>query len=465
MDQTNQIDLKSLPSVDQVLQTRLAAELVAQYGRPLVIEAIGYVLEEINGNYNHEQTIPLRQSLIQTVQYRLESWFSSGIKPVINATGIIIHTNLGRTPLPRTALKEISNLNSFYLSFGYDLEKGEMGSRLKFVEILLKKITGAESAIVVNNNSAGLFLVLTALARRRRVIVSRTQLIEIQDGFRIPDILKQAGTISVEIGTTNQVHLSDYEDALCEPAAIILQVHHSNFKMTGSVLEPILEEVAEIAHQYGAILVHDLGLGALVDTRKYGISHEPTVQESLAAGVDIVCVSADKLIGGPQAGIIIGRSDLINKLSKHPLMRALQLDKLGLTALTSTLMHYVKDDIERSIPVYQMLAITPEQVRVRATYWAEELKIGRVIPGYSSIGGEYLTDAKLPTYLLALKVAQPFQFLKQLQKINAPILGRVENDLVVFDPRTVFPEQDGSFLVGLSNTLHEFSISKDKKNP
>jgi len=465
MDQTNPIDRKNLPSVDQVLQTRLAAELVAQYGRPLVIEAISSVINELKGNYQHEQTIPLRISLIQTAQYRLESWFSSGMKPVINATGVIIHANLGRTPLPRTALKEISNLNSYYLSLGYDLEKGEVGSRSRFAEILIKKITGAESAIVVNNNSAGLFLVLTAFAKRRRVITSRTQLIEIQDGFRIPDILKQAGTISVEIGTTNQVHLSDYEDALGEPAAVILYVHHSNYKMTGSVLEPTLEEVVEIAHRHGAILIHDLGLGALVDTRRYGITHETTVQDSLAAGSDIVCISADKLIGGPQAGIIIGRSDIIAKLSKHPLLRVLQLDKLNLTALTSTLMHYLKDDIERSIPVYQMLAITPEQVRVRATYWAEELKIGRVIPGYSSVGGEYLTDARLPTYLLALKVAQPIRFLKQLQKINAPILGRVENDLVVFDPRTVFPEQDGSFLVGLSNTLHEFGISKDKKNP
>lgn len=463
MDQNNQTDLQRLPSVGQVLQTRLAAELVAQYGRPLVIDAITSVLNELNQNYQEEQTIPLRQSLIQTVQYRLENWLSNGIKPVINATGVIIHARLGRTPLARSAIKDIENLDPFYISLGSDLNHSEMGSRSKFIECLLKKITGAEAALVVNNNTAALLLVITALARRRRVIISRTQMIEIEDGLRIPEIIKQTGALLTEIGTTNQVHTSDYEDALFEHSPVVLRVGHPNYEMIGSSSEPDLGEIIEIAHRHGSILVDDLGLGALVDTRKYGIKHIPMVQESISAGADIICFSADKLIGGPQAGIILGKNELIAKIRKHPLLRALQLDKLSLTALSTTLMHFVKDDIERSLPVYQMLTITPEQARVRASYWAEELQVGRVIPGYSSIGGEYLADATLPTYLLALRVPQPLLFLKQLQKINAPIFGRLEKDLVVFDPRTVFPEQDGALLVGLSNTLHELGILKSNK--
>jgi L-seryl-tRNA(Ser) seleniumtransferase len=265
--------------------------------------------------------------------------------------------------------------------------------------------------------------------------------------------MAQSGARLVEVGTTNKVHLDDYEIALREPAALALRAHHSNFKLVGFTSEPTLDELAAVAHRAGAAVMDDLGSGALLDTAQYGLAHEPTVQESVAAGADVVCFSGDKLLGGPQAGILIGRKALVDKIKKHPLARAVRADKLCLAALAATLAHYLKDEAEREIPIWQMIARTPEQIRARAERWREEVGGGAVVAGQSTVGGGSLPEEALPTFLLALDSTQPNRLLQRLRGMKPPIIARVEQDRVVFDPRTVLAEQEGALLVGIKNLL------------
>ncbi len=286
----------------------------------------------------------------------------------------------------------MKDVSENYSTLEYDLEKGQRGSRLIHAEAILQKLTGAEAAVVVNNNASAVLLVLSALANKKRVVISRTQLVEIGGGFRVPDVMKQSGAKLVEVGTTNKVRLSDYKEALEEPAALVMRAHRSNFKIIGFTEEPSLQEIVDVAHQAGVPVVDDLGSGALLDTAKYGFAHEPTVQESLAAGVDLVCFSGDKLLGGPQAGIIIGRKDLIDKIKKHPLARAVRADKTCLAGITATLLHYLKDEAEREIPIWKMMSLTLEQLKVRAEAWRDALGQGDVIPSESTVGGGSLPD-------------------------------------------------------------------------
>jgi L-seryl-tRNA(Ser) seleniumtransferase len=446
-------DLRALPSVDQLMQTRQAAELIAAYGRPLTLEAIRSTLADLRQDYKADNTIPLRPGILSIVQTRLQTWLKPTLIPVINATGVILHTNLGRSPLSRGAILALQNLGGSYCSLEYDLENGSRGSRSIHAEALLTRLTGAEAALVVTNNAAAVLLALAVLARRRRVIISRTQLVEIGGGFRVPEVMSQSGAHLVEVGTTNQVHLGDYEEALQEPAGLVLHAHKSNFKIIGFSGEPDLAELVALARKYGVPIIDDLGSGALLDTARFGLAHEPTVQESLMAGADLVCFSGDKLLGGPQAGILAGKANLINRIKKHPLARAVRADKLCLTALTATLLHYLKDEAEREIPVWQMISKTPEQLQARAHHWVEILQQGKVVTGQSTIGGGSLPEETLPTYLMALNTQQPNQFLKQLRSMKPPIIARIENDQVMLDPRTVLTEQEGAFLVGLQNAL------------
>jgi L-seryl-tRNA(Ser) seleniumtransferase len=334
----------------------------------------------------------------------------------------------------------------------------DRGSRSVHADNLLKRITGAEASLVVNNNAAAVLLVLTALARRKRVLISRTQLVEIGGGFRIPDVMRQSGAILVEIGTTNRVHISDYEQALLDDhIALVLRAHHSNFKIIGFTSEPDLNELVALTHHNEVPLVDDLGSGALIDTSRFGLPHEPMVQESIKAGADIVCFSGDKLLGGPQAGIIVGKASLIEKIKHHPLARAVRADKLCLAALTGTLIHYAKDEVEREIPIWKMISTTPEQIKARAQRWSEVLGQGEIIEGLSTVGGGSLPEETLPTSLLALTTRHPQKCLKVLREASPPIIARIEGNMVVLDPRTVLPEQEGSLLVGLQNILHSFS--------
>jgi L-seryl-tRNA(Ser) seleniumtransferase len=450
------MNLRELPSVEQLLQTKFSAGLIARFGRPLTLEAIQRTLSEVRtqGLQDGESKVPESEILLNKAASLLSVWTTPSLMPVINASGVVLHTNLGRAPLSTAALQSIHAVSSNYSNLEFDLETGKRGNRMIHAETLLKHITGAEAAIVVNNNAAAILLVLSALARKKRVIISRTQLIEIGGGFRIPDVMRQSGANLVEVGTTNRVHISDYEEALAEPAAMIMHAHHSNFKMIGFTEEPKKKEIADLAHRCGVLFTDDLGSGALVATERYGLAHEPTVQESLSSGADLVCFSGDKLLGGPQAGILTGKADLLARIKKHPLARAVRADKLCLAALEATLLHYLKDEAEDEIPIWRMIAATQKQVKARASEWAAKLGQGEVVEGESTIGGGSLPGESMPTWLLVLTVKNSTWFLDELRQRQPPVIGRMGNGQVLFDPRTVLPEQDGELIKNLKHVIH-----------
>jgi len=447
------MNLRSLPSVDLLLQDAAVQEWVVEYGRRLTLEALRAVLEEVRASFPKESHIPDQGELLQRAALRLQAWTQPTLLPVINATGVILHTNLGRAPLSPSAMRATAEVGQGYSTLEFDLEKGRRGSRLLHAEALLTRITGAQAAVVVNNNAAAVLLALSALARRRGVVIARSQLVEIGGGFRVPDVMKQPGARLLEVGTTNRVHLSDYEAALEEKPALFLRAHRSNFRILGFTSEPTLAEVAEVAHAAGLPLMDDLGSGSLLDTARYGLGHEPTVQESLAQGADLVCFSGDKLLGGPQAGIVVGRADLVAKLKKHPLARAVRADKLCLAALSATLLHYLKDEAESAIPIWRMIAAPLDEIQARARRWAATLGRGEVIAGESTVGGGSLPGETLPTWLLALEIASPDRALARLRQAHPPVIARVQEERVALDARTVLEEQEEALLAALRDCL------------
>jgi len=449
-------DLRSIPSVDQLLQMDEAARLVGEFGRPLTLEAIRFAASECRSAAARGDAIDTSEEMLVRAGEILARWLHPTLVPVINASGVILHTNLGRAPLSRAAAEAARSLSLGYSTLEYDLYKGKRGSRLIHAEALLTRLTGAEAALVVNNNAAAVLLVLSALARRQRVIISRTQLVEIGGGFRIPDVMAQSGARLVEIGTTNRVHLSDYQAALEEPAGMVLRAHQSNFRIIGFTSEPDLAEIVRVAHRHGVAVMDDLGSGTLLDTAHYGLQHEPTIQESLAAGVDVLTFSGDKLLGGPQAGIIIGRMDLLAKIKKHPLARAVRVDKTRLAALAATLLHYLKDEALQEIPVWRMISLPAELIQARAQRWADVLGRGEVVASRSTVGGGSLPEETLPTHVLALDVPQPNSFLAALRMLQPPIIARIEAERVMMDPRTVLPEEEGAFLRGIASVLETY---------
>ncbi len=443
-------DLRSLPSVDKLLRRNEADQLIGLYGRQLTLAAIRTILDSIRQQMSENRSLPDEDEILSRVSTQLAGWVSPTLQPVINASGVILHTNLGRAPLSASAQQAMVEAASGYSTLEYDLERGKRGSREIHAQNLLTRLTGAEAALVVNNNAAAVLLVLTALARRRAVVISRTQLIEIGGGFRLPEVMKQSGARLVEVGTTNRVHLQDYTQALVsERPALVLHAHHSNFRLVGFTAEPDLPDLVGLAHQHDVALVDDLGSGALLDTSRYGLVHEPTVQESLLAGVDIVCFSGDKLLGGPQAGIIVGRKVWLDKIKRHPLMRPLRSDKLCLAALSATLLHYLKGEAEDSVPVWQMISRSLDEIRTEASIWQQKLGLGEIISGYSTVGGGSLPGETLPTWLLALQVEKPDRLLRRLRQGTPPIIARIQDARLVLDPRTVLPGQAEPLLAGV----------------
>jgi L-seryl-tRNA(Ser) seleniumtransferase len=446
-------DLRRIPSVDILLQSDQALKLIQEFGRPQTLLAIREILQEKRGNQNLNPLELLPENILNLTHEKLEDWFHSTLIPVINATGVILHTNLGRAPLSKNTEQAIKNIASGYNTLEYDLILGKRGSRTVHAEQLLTRLTGAEAAIIVNNNASAVLLALSALANRKKVVIARSQLIEIGGGFRIPDVMKQSGAKLLEVGTTNRVHARDYENALDQPVGLIMRAHHSNFKIIGFTSEPALAEITQIAHRFDIPVLDDLGSGTFIDTSKYGLSHEPTILESIADGADLVCFSGDKLLGGPQAGILIGKKQLINKLKKHPLARAIRADKLCLAGISETLLHYLRDEAENEIPVWQMISKNIDDLKLVAQSWVDELQTGAVIPSFSTIGGGSLPEETLPTFVFAIKIKNPNGFLKNLRKLNFPIIARVEDDQVILDPRTVLPEQNEFVLSGLRTCL------------
>ncbi len=448
--------LSSLPAVEKLLQLPASGEMINVYGRPLTLSAVRTTLDGLRDRMKNddETIIPDPEEILSEAKEKLASWTAPTLRSVVNATGVILHTNLGRAPLSKATIAAMNEVAAGYSNLEIDLETGKRGSRFVHAESILKALTGAEAAMVVNNNSAAVLLVLSALASKKRVLIARSQLVEIGGGFRVPDVMKQSGAKLVEIGTTNKVRVSDYEAEL-PGSTIIMRVHRSNFKMIGFTEEPELDKIVACGHQGGLIVVDDLGSGVLLDTAKFGLEHEPTVQESVRAGADVICFSGDKLLGGPQAGIIVGKKELLVKIIKHPLARAVRADKTCLAGITATLMHYLQNEAESKIPIWQMISSPAQVLRSRTEEWVRQLGTGTLCPGESTIGGGSLPGEVLTTYLLVLDVKSPDKFLRKLREQNPPVLARTENDRVLLDPRTVFPEQDTCVVDILQSLLAE----------
>jgi len=445
--------LRSLPSVDRLLQTDEAIQWISTFGRSLTVRAIRETLNATRQSMQDGDLLPTEEKLLEESQKKLEIWTTLTLRPVINATGVIIHTNLGRSPLSQAAREALSEVAQGYNTLEYDLARGKRGKREQHCEDWLQQLSGAEAALVVNNNASAVLLALTALAKRKPVLISRSQLIEIGGGFRIPDVMRQSGAKLVEVGTTNRTHLSDFEAAIEERTGLILQAHHSNFKIVGFTTEPSLSELVDLGKRNGIPVMHDLGSGALLDTAQFGLGHEPTVQESITDGADIVAFSGDKLLGGPQAGILVGKKAIIDKLRKHPLARAIRPDKLCLTALAITLLHYLKDQALEKIPIWWMISTPQDQLKKRVHRWINHLGFGEMMENQSTVGGGSLPEETLPTWTLALPVKKPNAFSRHLRQGTYPIITRIEGNRVVLDPRTVLPEQEQDLLNSLLDQL------------
>lgn len=435
--------LRSLPSVDALLKTELSASIAAAHGRAATVEALRSALEEARGAILHGADVPDEVDILERARALAAMGQAPTLKPVINATGVILHTNLGRAPLSADVIAAIREVAEGYSNLEFDLEAGHRGSRYVHAEGLLCQLTGAEAALVVNNNAGAVLLALSALARDAEVVISRGQLVEIGGGFRIPDVMAQSGARLVEVGTTNRTYLRDYAAAIGDRTAALMRVHTSNFRLQGFVHQPEASELAELAHSRGLLLLDDLGSGTLLDTACYGLPHEPTVQESLTAGADLVSFSGDKLLGGPQAGLLVGRAEIIARLREYPLTRALRVDKGTLAGVQANLMHYVRQEAESSVPIWRMMSLTQEQVEAEARSLLEKLgpcgHSCELIPGRSMIGGGSLPEESLPTMLLALPPCDADAIAMQLRQGAPAVVARIQDGRVVLDLRTVSP--------------------------
>src|SRR6266550_6545536 len=453
----DQEQLRLLPSVDELLQSARGQQLVRRYSRSMTVQAVRASISQARTQIRQGASCPSSDEILTVAEHFLDESQRPNLQPVINATGVIINTNLGRSPLSQEALQAVQWVAGGYTNLEYELEAGERGSRHSHVSTLLCELTGAEAALVTNNNAAAVLLALSTLAAGREVIISRGQLVEIGGGFRVPDVMRQSGCQLVEVGTTNRTRISDYAAAITERTSMLLSVHPSNFLITGFTESAPISALAELAHRHNLLVMHDLGSGCLLASERYGLTHEPTPQESLAAEADVVCFSGDKLLGGPQAGILVGKADILARIAKHPLMRAVRIDKMTLAALEATLRHYQRNEAEMHIPIWRMISAQPEKIANRARTWTMKLQAqgipARTQRGESTIGGGSLPGETLPTTLLALDGAQlPLpvdELAKRLRLRSTPIITRILRDTLLLDPRTVLEEQDEEVVQGL----------------
>ena len=420
----------------------------ARHGAGAVVRALrdgaGRVRAQIgagNGPTDGEAAARVIEALAEAA---LSSGARGSLRPVINATGVVIHTNLGRAPLADAAIERVAAIARGYSNLEYDITEGTRGSRTVHAESLITSLTGAEAAIVVNNNAAATLLILTGLASGREVIMSRGELVEIGGGFRVPDVMRQSGASLREVGTTNRTRINDYVAAASPATALFLRVHPSNFRIEGFTERPTLEQLVDAARALQIAVVEDIGSGCLVDD----LAGEPSVQASIAAGVDVICFSGDKLLGGPQAGIIAGRKDLIDRLRTHPLMRALRVDKITLAMLEATLAEYAAGRAGTTIPVQRMLHESADAIEARATAMAEKLAAHgwrvAMVSGSSAVGGGSAPGFELPTVLLSIARGDDTAATTEtwLRSLDPPVIARIEHDRVLLDLRTVLPEQD-----------------------
>jgi L-seryl-tRNA(Ser) seleniumtransferase len=467
--------LRQLPSVDEIVTSPRLQMLARRLDHAFLVDAARAVLartrDALRTNHSAPPSFTL-DSLLDAVAAELDQLLVPSLRPVINATGVILHTNLGRAPLPPTALERIQATAGGYTNLEYDLASGTRGRRDVHTAALLCRLTGAESAVIVNNNAAAVFLVLATLARGGEALVSRGELIEIGESFRIPDIMAESGAVLREVGTTNRTTLADYERALSDRTRLLLRVHRSNFRITGFTAQPALAELVELGRRAGVPVFEDLGSGSLTDLSRFGVP-EPLVRASVAAGLDVVSFSGDKLLGGPQAGLIVGRREPIARVRKHPLFRALRADKLAIAALQATLAAYLQNDAE-TVPVLAMICMTPAEIALRTAKLLEALRplvpeqraTFEITEGQSVIGGGSTPDASLPTHLL--QVASHGQPLAQLEArlrlpvSGVPVLARIVHDRAIehlaLDLRTVFPSEEPALIAALAAALAPSSL-------
>ncbi|MFH0846483.1 MAG: L-seryl-tRNA(Sec) selenium transferase [Chloroflexota bacterium] len=448
---TLQDRLRELPSVEKVLTDGRVSRLNRRFSRDVITGLIrDYLAEARRTISSGGDKAPSLDDVVRVVLERASGLGEIRLKRVINATGVILHTNLGRAPLSERAVEAMTMAGRGYNNLEFDLESGERGSRQIHVEPLLLRLTGAEAALVVNNNAAAVLLGLTALARRKEVVVSRGQEVQIGGGFRITEVMRESGAKLVEVGTTNCTYIEDYEEAITPKTAALLRVHTSNFKVTGFTHSVGLEELVELGKRHSLPVLDDLGSGCLFDTAKFGLDAEPRVQESLAKGAALVFFSGDKLLGGPQAGIILGRRELVDKLKKHPLARAVRMDKLHLAALAASLLSYLGGSEFEELPVLRLIALPLSEIERRAEKWAGAIGgSARVVPGMSAIGGGSLPGSELPTRLVAIKFRGEGELraaVKKLREHQPPVIARVAKNTLLLDPRCVLPEEGRDLL-------------------
>ncbi|HEX3757203.1 MAG TPA: L-seryl-tRNA(Sec) selenium transferase [Kofleriaceae bacterium] len=450
-------EYRKLPKVDQLLDGPSGRSWIAQHGRDAVVAAVRDTLGSVRTAIAGGAPCPPGDALAAAVERRLADDARPSLRPVINATGVIIHTNLGRAPLSDDTIAAMTRIAGGYSNLEFDLAAGERGSRYEHCGKLLAELTGAEDAIAVNNNAAALLLLLQTVAAGREIILSRGQLIEIGGGVRIPEVMEASGCRLVEVGTTNRTYTRDFERAITERTAALMIVHRSNFRISGFACDPPITELAELAHSRGLVLIDDLGSGTLLDTAAHGLGHEPTVQERVAAGADLVCFSGDKLLGGPQAGYIVGRQPLIRRLKQMPLLRALRVDKVTLAGIEATLRHYRRGDAIQRIPIWRAIAASLDELDRRARSWKDRLGPTdprlRILDAASPIGGGSLPELTLPTRALAVAVPGPDDLAARLRRADPPVVARVDQDQVVLDPRTVLPGEDDALLAALAAQL------------
>ncbi len=478
-------DLRIVPSIEHLRQRPRVAALLERYGHGAVVQALRDEADALRRQLAAAVSATGVRSILPAtpeeaaaiievnLEPRLNRLFQPTLRPVINATGVIVHTNLGRAPLCESALEQVRSIGRRYSTLEYDLAAGVRGRRDEHAADLLCRLTGAESAVVVNNNAAATMLVLAALAAGREVVVSRGELVEIGGGFRVPDVMAQSGAILREVGTTNRTRAGDYDAAVSDRTALVLRVHRSNFTIEGFTERPTLAELVDVGRRHRVGVAEDLGsgnlIGGLVQSAELAglraggapwlepfLRDEPTIQASITAGVDVVCVSGDKLLGGPQAGIILGTRGRLDRIRRHPLMRAFRVDKMTYAALTGTLTEYATGRAVESIPVLRMLTRTPESIEGRTRAVAGGLASSglfacEIVDGRSTIGGGTTPGLTLPTTLLALthRTLSADAFEAALRGLGMPVIARIEHDRVVLDLRTVFEDEDELLIAGL----------------
>ncbi len=470
--------LRKIPSVDEILLRPEVANLLKRHPRTVVVEAIRRGLARLRSEILNEKDLSHSEEsffffdrLYPLFQREIDLQIQPQLRRVINATGVVLHTNLGRSPLHPAALQHMADVARSYSNLEYNLDLGERGSRYIHVEGILCRLSGAESAMAVNNNAGAVLLALNTLAEGREVIVSRGELVEIGGAFRIPDVMKRSGALLREVGTTNRTYISDYQKAISPQTALLLKVHTSNFRVMGFTSDASLQDLVQLGREHHIPVMDDLGSGCFVDLTRYGLEKEPTVQEAIKAGVDLVTFSGDKLLGGPQAGILLGKKDLLDQIKINPLTRALRIDKLTLAALESTLLLYL--DEERAldeIPALRMLKVDQGILKKRGRRLLEKLPetikkrtSAALREDISQVGGGALPLQELPTIIVAVK---PVDFSvnrleENLRKADPPIISRISKDELVLDMRTVSDEEIPLLAAGIERALGQIAKGKD----